>query len=121
MNVQTARPPVATQVLNNEFIPPEVMEGDIVTWYPYGEESKQSEPAIVTQIGSRTIGLHIFVENSRTPVYKDGVRHISDPDAKRAEFIESGAWDHNRRTKELLELKQAVLELTTTPYAAPAS
>lgn len=114
LNPLTEKPsPLAIQPAlgTQPYMQPNVLQCDIVNWHPFGDKNDSVVPAIVLKVGSRTVALHIFVENTRSLVYKDGVRHVDDPESKREEFRESGAWSHTKRTQEMIDLKRQLIEI----------
>lgn len=50
-------------------------------------------PAIVTQVGQRSVMLTVFAPDNRGGLPKDGVRHISDPELGDHPNYEGGCWD----------------------------
>jgi hypothetical protein len=71
---------------------------------PYGEPS----PALITQVGKRTLNLTVFAADTRGGFIKDGVRHASDPDLNRTVASgEAGCWDYTSDQKRLSQLEQA--------------
>lgn len=93
------------------FVQPEVAVGEPIIWYPTGDAQGEYCAGVCVRVGSRTIAVNLFVENTQKLVYKDGVRHVSDPDAMRSEFMEIGTWDHCSLRKELDQLKAEVSRL----------
>ena len=94
-----------------EFAQPPACVGMGVVWYPFGETANPGMPGQVVEVGNRTLSLSIFLPNKTSLMYKDGVRHLSDPDAKREEFIDIGCWDYSEQTKELMALRAEVERL----------
>lgn len=78
--------------------------GDVVLWYPDGDEEAQPHAAIVTAIGLNALTLNIIGPDARTFRVEDGVHHISDPYSRRIETRDAGGWGHTPRTKRLLTL-----------------
>lgn len=92
-------PSVAPSQVVKPFTPPAADVGQIVWWWAYGEvENHIPLPAVVVSVGSRTLQLAILKPLVRSVDPRDGVRHISDPDARRDEFVEQGAWSHTPDT-----------------------
>ncbi len=87
------------------FIMPKAQVGMSVLWYPYGESDGVGVPALVNAVGERTLSLHIFLNMRTNLMYKDGVRHKDDPEAKREEYIDSGSWHYSSPTQDMLQMK----------------
>jgi hypothetical protein len=72
---------------------------------PYGEPS----PAMITQIGKRTLNLIVFSPDSKVGHLRDGVRHASDPDLTRTVASgEAGCWDYTSDQKRIFELERSL-------------
>lgn len=104
------------------FTPPPVQIGEPVHWWPYGEIGVGAKPvpAIVTEIGTRTLHLSLIAAGAKMVIPKEGVRHVSDPDAKRDEFKEVGAWSYSPIMKLLRDLgleSEMEMERIGTPEA----
>ena len=100
--------PAMAPALNTRFFtPPPVSVGQIVLWWAYGErENHLPLPAIVISVGTRTIELAVFKSLVRSHDTRDGVRHITDPDARRDEFVEMGAWSYTAETERLNRVEE---------------
>jgi hypothetical protein len=103
MSTATLPAPVAMQKAS--FLMPRASVGMSIIWYPYGETDKPGMPGLVCEVGQRTLSLSIFLPHKTSVMYKDGVRHLSDPEAKNQEFIESGCWDFSEQTKDMIQLR----------------
>ena len=88
-----------------KYVMPRAAVNTPIVWYPYGETHRPGMPGVICEVGERTMSCSIFLPQKVSVMYKDGVRHLSDPDAKREEFIESGCWDYSEQTKLLMELR----------------
>lgn len=98
-------PPQAPALNTRPHTPPVAYVGDMVLWWAHGEtENHLPLPAVVVSVGTRTLNLAVFQPLRTSALVKDGVRHISDPDARRDEFVEMGAWSHTPRTEQLHQL-----------------
>lgn len=65
---------------------------DIVRWqHAAGSEFN---PAIVTQKGRSAISVMVFPSESRFPIPKGGVLHVTDPRAKTLVAVGDGLWDY---------------------------
>lgn len=84
---------------------PKASVGMSVLWYVYGETDKPGMPAIVSEVGLRTLSLTILLPEKHSVMYKDGVRHVSDQEHKREEYITTGCWDYSEQTKEIMQLR----------------
>jgi hypothetical protein len=75
-----------------EYERPKVDVGQIVYWYM----AAGSEPfaAIVTSMGARNLGLSIFGPGYSDMMTRDGVLHVSDPNADDSVDNDSGLWDY---------------------------
>lgn len=99
------------------FITPMVRVGQMIHWWPFGEvEGKTPVAAVCTEVGNRTINVSVISPNIRSMVPKDGVRHVGDPDAKRPEFVEVGAWSHTEETLRLEFLEKLVNNLAPSAF-----
>ena len=88
------------------YDPPKVEVGQVVNWWAYGEDNgRPPVPAIVVAVGTRTVHLAVFSTMRKTVDIKDGVRHVKDPDAKRPEFVEVGAWSHTSLEARLKDIE----------------
>lgn len=108
--------PAAPPLGSTPYVMPVVRVGTTVNWWPFAETDKNDPlnkplPAMVTAVGSRTLQIHVFSPLSKTLAYKDGVRHAGDPDARRDEFVEVGAWSHTEETHRLDLLEKRVVYL----------
>lgn len=103
--------PVAVPAPKPEYEMPPIRLGEIVYWYHGGQPSDEPMPAIVTRVGSRSVNLGIFHQDSYTLRCQDGVRHVSDPGIKEVERREAGAWSHTPAQVEILHLKAQIAEL----------
>ena len=93
------------------FKMPPVEVGQIILWFPHGEASAEPWPAIVTRVGHANLCCGIFSPTSYNLMIRDGVRHVSDPQAKKAELLEQGGWDYTPRDKRGMDLEQQVRSL----------
>lgn len=92
---------------------PKVELGDLVQWFPGGNENTVPHVGIVTAIGTQgMLCVNLFNHNSSGVHPRDGVRHISDPRRKQIEFQENGAWahlpQHTRLLARLLDIEKAI-------------
>lgn len=78
--------------------------GQIVLWYPDGDQDAQPYPAVVTAVGQHALSLSIIDRIFKTFQVKDGVHHISEDYCRRQETKEAGGWDHTPETKRLEQL-----------------
>lgn len=90
------------------FKMPAIELGDVVFWFPGGSESADPHVAMVTKVGAETIHLNVFATNTYNLLLRDGVRHLTDPNAKRFETSENGAWDYTPRHKRLLKMEAQI-------------
>lgn len=111
MTAATQTKPAAAPALKPEYEMPPIRLGEIVYWYHGGQPNDEPIPAIVTRVGSRSVNLAIFHQDSYTMRCQDGVRHLSDPGIKEVERRESGAWSHTLGQLEILQLKAQIAEL----------
>jgi hypothetical protein len=82
---------------------PPVEPGMLVLWHDGGDAQATPAPAIVCTVGERTVALQIVAPLSHNLLFKDGVRHASDPDRRAIDQAEAGAWRHTPFTQALLE------------------
>ncbi len=82
--------------------------GQIVFWYPHGVRTGAPHVAIVTGVAVKSLNLNILSPMSYNFLIRDGVRHMSDPDAKKPELLECGAWEHTPDTLRAVELERMV-------------
>ncbi len=73
--------------------------GTMVHWYPHADVATDEDricAAMVTGIeGPGIVALTVYARNA-APVYKQGVRHVSDPFhiGKKENTMRSGGWDY---------------------------
>lgn len=82
--------------------------GDVVYWYPDGDQNAPPHPAIVTGHGLNALNLNIMGPDTKTFRVVDGVHHITDPYCRRVETRDSGGWSHSPRTLKLLQLMESL-------------
>lgn len=104
------RPQPIQRPVKEEFLMPSAKVGMSVLWFPHGE-TQGGTPAVVSHVGEKTLSLHIFLNLRNHVMYKDGVRHILDPEAKREEYIDAGAWDYSEVTKDNLRMQSDIERL----------
>lgn len=68
-------------------------------------------PAMITQIGSRSVTLCVFAPDNRGLLPYDGVRHISDPELADNPDRISGCWDFTPSDKCVADVAVEVAEL----------
>lgn len=93
--------------------PEDVYPGDTVHWYD-GDASGPAHPAVVDALGMGT-ALRLLVyrpEYSRGFTVKDGCKSASDPTLRDEERTSNGVWDYSPRTKEIIDLRKKVSDLT---------
>lgn len=90
------------------YVMPRASIGMSVVWHAYGEMGTPGAPGIVCELGNRTLSISIFLPGKTSVMYKDGVRHSSDPDAGNEEFKVAGCWDYSEQTKEIMALRSAI-------------
>ena len=83
-----------------------------VYWYPSGSKADKPHAAFVSGAANRSLSLNILSPTTYNYLLRDGVRHVSDPDAKRVEFQESGAWDYVPWYKAFLDMQKVIETLT---------
>src|SRR4051812_8936289 len=54
----------------------------------------EAVPALITQIGTRSVLLTVFAPDNRGGMPMDGVRHASDPELREMPANDSGCWDY---------------------------
>lgn len=82
-----------------EFAPPRVEVGQVVLWR-FGPGSSPS-PAIVLKVAARTLSLSLHIDGVRDHVFKNGVRHVSDPFLKTSPAHDMGVWDLTPRDRAI--------------------
>ena len=87
----------------SDFVSPVAELGDIVYWYDTPDS--QPQPAVVTNIGVKSLCVNIFDPSTYNMRIRDGVRHRKDPEARRPEMRESGCWDYTPRMRRAMELE----------------
>ena len=95
-----------------EFKMPPISIGEMVLWYAHGTKKNEPHVAIVTKLGHRSITVSIIPLNNRTVTPKEGVRYITDPDARMVELEEQGAWDYTEQTRVMREVAKTVLSIS---------
>jgi hypothetical protein len=72
----------------------DVYVGKIVHWYM--DLGCEPAAAIVTSVGSNSIGVSVFGPNFTSCLCHDGVLHVSDEGVRKCIENGSGAWDYAR-------------------------
>lgn len=70
-------------------------------------------PAIITQVGQRSVMLTVFAPDNRGGLPKDGVRHIGDPELGDHPNYEGGCWDFTDDHKRIAGLEQMLASNTS--------
>lgn len=83
---------------------PAVHVGQLVLWHPDANAPADYCPALVTQTWHDSVSLSVIRRDSRFLEPLDGVRHLTDPSARRLELRDLGAWSHTPETLALQEL-----------------
>lgn len=76
----------------SEFKVPPAHLGQIVLWRT--DPTSEPSPAIISAVNTRNVCLHIFSKYNAVPLLRDGVFHISDPQALRQGNKDAGVWEH---------------------------
>lgn len=87
---------------------PNVYPGQVVIWY--AAIGAPGAPAIVTEVGARSLHLAVFSPGFQNAMAPDGVLHIDDPEARKQSNREEGVWDFTEGDKQL----QSLLSQLTT-------
>lgn len=82
--------------------------GDVVLWYPDGDQDAPPHPAVVTALGLQSVSLNIMGPDNKNFRVLDGVHHITDPYCRRIETREAGGWSHTPRTLTTLQLLESL-------------
>ena len=86
-------------------------------WYPSREADPV--PALVTQVGKRSVNLTLFAPDNRAGIPKDGVRHKSDPDIDRLpDVINAGCWDYTDDQKQLAATVELMAQIASKGKAS---
>ena len=104
-----------------KFVVPTVELGEIVWWYPGGDENQPPCPAVVTQINHRSLNLSVLAPNMVGIRVEDGVRHCDDGNTKPQEYIDNGGWtiSATRRSIDEIEKRLAKLEGPREKFQPP--
>ncbi len=74
------------------FKQPAAEVGMPVLWFPYGDNANGVFPATVVKVNNQTLTLAVMTPDSLNLLVKEGVRHMSDPQARQAELRDQGGW-----------------------------
>jgi hypothetical protein len=77
---------------SNTYKMPRVSLG-MVLWR-HSPHDKEAVPAVVTQVGDRSISCTIWPVNNRGGIPIDGVMHSSDPEWAERPGNDAGVWDY---------------------------
>jgi hypothetical protein len=90
---------------------PKIEKGDVVLWYPNGVPIEaNARAAICVGVSGATVDL--MVNETRRSVYKDCVRHVSDPDMDAQKVNRTfGGWDYSPLMKRLMAVESALSDL----------
>jgi len=91
---------------------PPVHVGQTVVWMP--DPGCKPYAAIVTEVGTRTVGLAIHPTGYLNHLVKDGVVHISDPTAEFSVKNEMGLWDYTDGDKKRRKTASQIAEESKT-------
>ena len=97
--------------VTKEFIVPLVEVGEIVWWYPGGDENQNPAPAVVTQINHRSLNLSVIAPNMMGIRVEDGVRHCDDGSTRPQELIDNGGWTLSAQREIADELRERIAKL----------
>lgn len=81
---------------------PTISVGELVLWSNGGLDEEARSPALVTNIGDRTIQLSVFSAAHGQAKCKDGVYHIDDPLRKKGNRGDNGCWEYGPGMKLLI-------------------
>lgn len=95
----------AAKLSREVYVMPRAFVGMSIIWHAWGETERPGAPGIVCEVGQRTLSLSIFLPHKTSVMYKDGVRHLSDPESKNPSFIEAGCWDYSEQTKDIMLIR----------------
>lgn len=81
---------------------PAVWKGITVLWsYNTGGETS---PAVVVNVGSGSVDLHVHVKDFKDHVLKTGTRHVSDPFLQKFPQHDGGCWRHTEINERILAM-----------------
>lgn len=114
--MEESRPARPVPARKPRYVPPLVMTGMMVFW-KNNPGSPEQVAGIVTKIGHNTIDILTFPPETPRPLYKEGCRHVKDPEVKKILQPDIGVWQHAPWTDILL--KTAALVLADEEVLAP--
>lgn len=93
------------------FVMPEARIGDLVHWFPGGDQGQTPHPAFVAESYRDNLTLLVMNGDLHNFLIRDSVRHVSDPKVREDWAFEFGAWDYSPQHLERLALVAKVAEL----------
>jgi len=88
--------------MDDKYKMPKVEIGMTVWWwYDHNIAGNKPKPAIVLDVGPDTVCLRVYEDSVHEQVFKDGVRHLTDPIQNPNAIRECGVWDYTDRDKAI--------------------